>query len=110
VSIIDGQNEPHSRGGLRVSNLTQFRVRISEEKLENEIMPYHEPNTDVDIYDLYKTHARLHDDGKVKMRGTFRPVHLPLHTYDHIFLPDEDGDLTHVVPVFDGCRVENISE
>jgi hypothetical protein len=69
-------------------------------------LPYWKSN--VDVYDLYKTRARRHDDDLVKMRGTFLPAILVDYTYDHTFQPDEDGDLTHVVPVFKGCRIVDI--
>jgi len=65
-------------------------------------------STTTDIYDVYQRHARLHDDGKVKMRGKFQAAHLPDHTYSHIFQPDDNGDLTHVIPIYDGCRVVDV--
>jgi hypothetical protein len=67
-------------------------------------MPYFE-STD-DVYEIYRTACLI--DGKVKMHGTFRPANLPDFTYDHIFIPSEDGDLVQVIPVFDGCRVVDI--
>ena len=64
-------------------------------------------NTD-DIYEFYRTGARRHDDGLVKMRGTFRAALLNEFTYDNIFVPTDDGEPTFVIPVFEGCRVIDI--
>jgi hypothetical protein len=36
------------------------------------------------------------------MRGTFKPSPSAEYTYDYIFVPNDDGELTFVIPVFDG--------
>jgi hypothetical protein len=70
------------------------------------------PNTyfrknNVDLYDLYRDQARR-IDGVIKMRGVFQAACLPDYEYDHIFVPSDEGELTTVIPVFEGCRVIDI--
>jgi hypothetical protein len=61
----------------------------------------------VDLYDLCQDHARRRGDAIV-MNGVFRPALLPDYTYEHRFLPTEDGEPTLVIPVFDECKVLDI--
>ena len=77
-------------------------------RFRNEIMSTTYWRNTADVYDLYHHRARRHDDCKVKMRGTFQAANLPDKTYDNIFVPDDEGDLTHVIPIFEGCRVIDI--
>jgi hypothetical protein len=69
-------------------------------------MPYYFESTD-DVYDLYRTNVRR-IDGVVQMRGKFQAAKLDDYCYDFIFLPTEDGNLTHVIPVFKGCSIIDI--
>jgi hypothetical protein len=58
------------------------------------------------VEELYQTRARRNDsDGTIEMRGTFR--HAPTHS-GYIFHPNDDGEPTLVVPVFDGCGLIDI--
>jgi hypothetical protein len=70
------------------------------------------PNTyfrknNIDVYEIYKNQARLRDN-VVVMRGHFQAVPLNGYTYKYIFIPTDDGDLTQVVPVFEGCSIIDI--
>jgi hypothetical protein len=75
-------------------------------------MPYHHDTSPYwgndDVTDLYQDHAHRRGDNVMIMAGVFRPALLPDYTYEHRFIPTDDGQPTRVIPVFDECKVSDI--
>jgi hypothetical protein len=54
------------------------------------------------VEELYQNKARRDDsDGFIKMKGTFKPSPFTDRTYDHVFVPNDTGPATVVIPVYD---------
>jgi hypothetical protein len=57
------------------------------------------------IEDLYQKRARRHDDGSIRMNGVFKTA----PTYSGFtFQPDDDGESTVVVPVYDSVGLIDV--